>query len=168
MTPRKSVWSIRVMPFHSPLCARPGGATRLSGVKFLPPDFFLALFCQPLHPGGRGALDWMRWRGDRSKRRFDIDPGPTARSRFREKISPRNVRFQASSPCMKKSDVQCPYCGAGYRRIELTSVRSQPGSYRCLVCKRVMEIFNGSTEVAYRLTVAPVRVAGTSGLQDDP
>jgi DNA-directed RNA polymerase subunit RPC12/RpoP len=69
---------------------------------------------------------------------------------------------------MKKSDVQCSYCGAGYRRIELTSVRGHPGSYRCLICKRLLEVFSGSTEVAYRLTVAPVRAPGTSGLQDDP
>jgi hypothetical protein len=57
-------------------------------------------------------------------------------------------------PRMKKSDVTCEYCGAGYRRIELTSLQGEPGPYHCLVCKRVMEIFNGSTQVAYRLTVA--------------
>ena len=71
-------------------------------------------------------------------------------------------------PRMKKSDVTCEYCGAGYRRIELTSLKGERGSYHCLVCKRVLEIFNGSTQVAYRLTIAPVRVPGTSGLQDDP
>ena len=71
-------------------------------------------------------------------------------------------------PRMKKSDVTCEYCGAGYRRIELTSLKGERGSYHCLVCKRVLEIFNGSTQVAYRLTIAPVRVTGTSGLQDDP
>ena len=70
---------------------------------------------------------------------------------------------------MKKSDVICEYCGAGYRRIELTSLKGEPGSYHCLVCKRVLEIFKGSTQVAYRLTVAPVRVTDTtSGLHDDP
>lgn len=69
---------------------------------------------------------------------------------------------------MKKSDVLCEYCGAGYRRIELTSLKGEPGSYRCLVCKRVLEIFNGYTQVAYRLTVAPIRLGETSGLQDDP
>ena len=66
-------------------------------------------------------------------------------------------------PRMKKSDVTCEYCGAGYRRIELTSLKGERGSYHCLVCKRVLEIFNGSTQVAYRLTVAPVRVTETSG-----
>ena len=72
-------------------------------------------------------------------------------------------------PCMKKSDVTCEYCGAGYRRIELTSLKGEPGSYHCLVCNQVMKIFNGSTQVAYRLTVAPVRVTDTtSGLHDDP
>jgi DNA-directed RNA polymerase subunit RPC12/RpoP len=69
---------------------------------------------------------------------------------------------------MKKSDVTCEYCGAGYRRIELTSVTGERGSYRCLVCKRPLEIFTGSTWVAYRLTVTPVRVTEASGLQDDP
>jgi DNA-directed RNA polymerase subunit RPC12/RpoP len=72
---------------------------------------------------------------------------------------------------MKKSDVTCEYCGAGYRRIELSSLKGEPGSYHCLVCKRLLEIFSGATEVAYRLTVAPVRATettGTSGLQDDP
>ena len=71
-------------------------------------------------------------------------------------------------PGMKKSDVTCEYCGAGYRRIELTSLQGEPGSYHCLVCKRVLEIFYGSSQVAYRLTGAPVRVTETSGLHDDP
>ena len=61
---------------------------------------------------------------------------------------------------MKKSDVQCPDCGAGYRRIELASRPGTPGSrYTCLVCYRVLEAFDGEHEVAYRLTVNPERPA---------
>lgn len=56
---------------------------------------------------------------------------------------------------MKKGDVICPDCSAGYRRIELESQKSSPGHYKCLVCNRVLEVFDGSSEVAYRLTVQP-------------
>ena len=56
---------------------------------------------------------------------------------------------------MKKSDVTCPNCGAGYRRIELISRRGAPGEYRCLLCDEVLEVFNGSADVALRLTVQP-------------
>jgi DNA-directed RNA polymerase subunit RPC12/RpoP len=56
---------------------------------------------------------------------------------------------------MKKSDVQCPNCSAGYRRIELVSKKGQPGSYSCALCKQPLEMFDGSSEIAYRLTVTP-------------
>ena len=56
---------------------------------------------------------------------------------------------------MKKSDVTCPDCFAGYRRIELESRKGLPGQYKCLVCDRVLEVFDGSREIAYRLTVQP-------------
>ena len=56
---------------------------------------------------------------------------------------------------MIKSDVTCPTCRAGYRRIELNSVGGSRGEYRCLTCDSVMEVFDGKTEVAYRLTVSP-------------
>ena len=56
---------------------------------------------------------------------------------------------------MKKGDVTCPDCFAGYRRIELESRSGAPGHYKCLVCQRVLEVFDGSREVAYRLTVQP-------------
>jgi hypothetical protein len=58
---------------------------------------------------------------------------------------------------MKKSDVQCTKCSAGYRRIELISRTGQPGIYHCLVCKQALEEFDGATEVAYRLTVTPAK-----------
>jgi transposase-like protein len=59
---------------------------------------------------------------------------------------------------MKKTDIQCPDCAAGYRRIELVSTRGQAGPFRCQVCNRVLETFDGSTEIAYRLTVVPERM----------
>jgi hypothetical protein len=58
---------------------------------------------------------------------------------------------------MKKSDITCPKCNAGYRRIELVSRRGESGSFRCLLCNEVLEIFDGSTDVAIRLTVQPER-----------
>lgn len=60
-----------------------------------------------------------------------------------------------SLPPMKKSDIACPECKAGYRRIELVSIGGPRGEYRCLLCNHVLEVFDGSTEVAIRLTVQP-------------
>lgn len=56
---------------------------------------------------------------------------------------------------MRKSDITCPDCAAGYRRIELTSIGGKKGAYRSLVCNRTLEEFDGKTDVAYRLTVQP-------------
>jgi len=56
---------------------------------------------------------------------------------------------------MIKSDVTCPKCRAGYRRIELASRPGAKGEFRCLLCDQVLEVFDGSTEVAIRLTVQP-------------
>jgi hypothetical protein len=64
---------------------------------------------------------------------------------------------------MKKSDVQCPDCGVGYRRIELTSRKGHADSYHCLVCKHLLETFDGSREIAYRLTVNPERPGSRRG-----
>jgi hypothetical protein len=58
---------------------------------------------------------------------------------------------------MKKSDITCPNCQAGYRRIELTSRPGVKGEYRCLLCNEVLEKLDGSTDVAIRLTVQPER-----------
>jgi len=72
------------------------------------------------------------------------------------------IRFGLESPArarhnfeMKKSDLTCPDCGAGYRRIELTSRPGVKGEYRCLLCDEVLEKFDGSTDVAIRLTIQP-------------
>jgi transposase-like protein len=59
---------------------------------------------------------------------------------------------------MNKSDIICPKCHAGYRRIELASRKGKPGEYRCLLCNQVLEVFDGSTEVAIRLTVQPEKI----------
>jgi predicted Zn finger-like uncharacterized protein len=59
---------------------------------------------------------------------------------------------------MRKSDVTCPKCKASYRRIELTSRPGARGEFRCLACNRLLEVFDGSREVALRLTVVPERI----------
>ena len=56
---------------------------------------------------------------------------------------------------MKKSDIICPNCNAGYRRVELASGKGSIGEYRCLLCDHVLEVFDGKAEVAIRLTVQP-------------
>jgi transposase-like protein len=61
---------------------------------------------------------------------------------------------------MKKSDVICPKCHAGYRRVELVSKKGTRGEFRCLVCDEVLEVLDGSTDVAMRLTIQPVLSAG--------
>jgi hypothetical protein len=40
-------------------------------------------------------------------------------------------------------------------RIELEARKGLPGQYKCLVCDRILEVFDGSREIAYRLTVQP-------------
>jgi rubredoxin len=59
---------------------------------------------------------------------------------------------------MRKSDVTCPECHAGYRRIELVSKPGTMGEFRCLWCDHVLEAYDGSTEVALRLTVQPEKI----------
>jgi predicted Zn finger-like uncharacterized protein len=56
---------------------------------------------------------------------------------------------------MRKSDVTCPQCNAGYRRIELASSPGVRGEFRCRICNHLLELFDGSREVALRLTVPP-------------
>ena len=60
---------------------------------------------------------------------------------------------------MKLGDVTCPECNAGFRRIELSSRRRAPSQYRCPVCDAVIEVLDGSKEVAYRLTVVPTKLS---------
>jgi transposase-like protein len=56
---------------------------------------------------------------------------------------------------MKKGDIICPECRAGYRRIELATSKGTTGEYRCLLCDHTLEVFDGSSEVAIRLTIQP-------------
>jgi hypothetical protein len=58
---------------------------------------------------------------------------------------------------MRRSEVECPWCGAWYRRIEVTSMKDEPGGYECLLCDQPLESFSGETYVAYRLTVQPMK-----------
>jgi hypothetical protein len=65
---------------------------------------------------------------------------------------------------MKKSDVICPKCHAGYRRVEFVSKKGTRGEFRCLICDEVLEVFDGSTDVAMRLTIQPVLNAGSNSV----
>jgi len=57
---------------------------------------------------------------------------------------------------MKKSDVTCSECGAGFRRLELGSQPGEKGEYRCPVCGSPLEVFDGTRLIAYRLTIEPL------------
>ena len=59
---------------------------------------------------------------------------------------------------MRKSDLTCPKCHAGYRRVELVSRKATKGEFRCLLCGHVLEVFDGETAVAIRLTVQPEKM----------
>jgi hypothetical protein len=61
---------------------------------------------------------------------------------------------------MKKGDVICTERGAGFRRIELATQPGTTGAYRCPACDTVLEKFDGSKTVAYRLTVQPTMIKG--------
>jgi hypothetical protein len=56
---------------------------------------------------------------------------------------------------MKKRDVTCRECGAGFRRLELLSASGTEGEYRCPACNALLEVFDGDHLVAYRLTIEP-------------
>lgn len=58
---------------------------------------------------------------------------------------------------MKKGDVTCSECGAGFRRLELElpTQRGTEGEYHCSACGELLERFDGSTMIAYRLTIQP-------------
>jgi transposase-like protein len=62
---------------------------------------------------------------------------------------------------MKKSDVSCPECNAGYRRIELISQGGTKGEFHCLLCGHLLEVFDGKTDIAIRLTVQPEKTFET-------
>ena len=66
---------------------------------------------------------------------------------------------------MKKSDVTCSKCRAAFQRLELDVVSVLPttGEYCCPVCERVVERFNGTKVVAYRLAMRPSRLRSPPG-----
>jgi transposase-like protein len=68
------------------------------------------------------------------------------------------VTRAAHSSRMRKDDVMCPACKAGFRRIEIVSQSGSAGDVRCPLCDALLEVVDGSTEVAYRLTVAPEKL----------
>jgi transposase-like protein len=66
---------------------------------------------------------------------------------------------------MRKGDVTCPECGAGFRRLELSSAAGSKGEYRCPACNVLLETFDGGRFVAYRLTIEPsIRLLKPSAL----
>jgi hypothetical protein len=68
------------------------------------------------------------------------------------------VNEVAHNQAMRKGDIICPECRAGLRRIELSSRKGHAGEFRCPLCDCVLEVSDGSTEIAYRLTVAPEKL----------
>jgi hypothetical protein len=56
---------------------------------------------------------------------------------------------------MQKGDVECPHCHAGFKRIEVSSMKGEPGEYYCPICHFTVDHTTGSNYVAYRLTVRP-------------
>ena len=62
---------------------------------------------------------------------------------------------------MRKSAVTCPKCNAGYSRIELAASPGVRGEFRCRVCDHLLERFDGTREVALRLTVEPEKALGS-------
>jgi len=70
----------------------------------------------------------------------------------------RTVTGPAYDATMRRGDVICPQCKAGFRRIELASRPGVAGEYRCPLCHYVLEVFDGTTDIAYRLTVAPEKM----------
>jgi hypothetical protein len=54
---------------------------------------------------------------------------------------------------MLRGDVECVWCGAWYRRIEVASIKGKPGEYSCLLCNQPLESFSGETLIVYRLDI---------------
>jgi transposase-like protein len=80
---------------------------------------------------------------------------------FQRRVMARVVerlRVECIVTTMRRGDVICPQCKAGFRRIELASRPGVAGEYRCPLCHYVLEVFDGSTDIAYRLTVAPEKM----------
>lgn len=59
---------------------------------------------------------------------------------------------------MTTNDVTCPSCRAGLQRIELHSQQDAAGERRCPACDELLEMVDGATQIAYRLTAVPERI----------
>jgi predicted Zn finger-like uncharacterized protein len=70
--------------------------------------------------------------------------------------------FPAHIWLMWKSDIICPECGAGYRRVVISSSKGAEGEYRCMTCDHVLEVFDGSFEVLIRLTIPSQKSVSTT------
>jgi hypothetical protein len=57
---------------------------------------------------------------------------------------------------MKKSDLTCSNCHAGFERIEFAGRKGKRGEYLCPICDAVLEVLDGSKNIEYRLTVPTV------------
>jgi transposase-like protein len=65
---------------------------------------------------------------------------------------------------IRQSNLTCPKCHGGYRRIELVSRKGS--EFHCVSCDQILKVFDGSTYVAIRLTVQvrkAVRVSHSVG-----
>lgn len=56
---------------------------------------------------------------------------------------------------MQKSDIICPRCGAGFRRLAVQTLPGQTGEYHCPACNELLETFDGREFVALRMTIQP-------------
>jgi hypothetical protein len=66
---------------------------------------------------------------------------------------------------MKKGDIICPNCSAGFRRMELSSLQDSEGEYRGPICSELLEHFDGSKRIEYRLMVMPIEVRSRDFLE---
>jgi hypothetical protein len=108
-------------------------------------------------PRGGPAQRALRERGPRVMRPY-FSGGtswPSAISTYAYEASATAMFPCCISPIMRKSDVQCPRCGAAYRKIEVSSMKRAADEFRCLTCNWLLETFSGTNYVAFRLTVQP-------------
>jgi transposase-like protein len=78
--------------------------------------------------------------------------------KLRNISAPAPAAFKPGPANMQKGDLICPKCGTGFPRITPSSLSGERGEFRCTICDRVLEVFDGSSVVACRLTVAPSRI----------
>jgi transposase-like protein len=67
---------------------------------------------------------------------------------------------------MKMGSAVCPKCRAGFRRVELACEPGNKGEYRCPLCHNLLETFDGSRLIAYRLMIVPPKYLDGEGALD--